>query len=149
MVGCGYIGLHEVAVVKYKSLNSCEAYQQSTIKNSGLLLSMYTIFLPIMFCFFKLEGMFRPPKIPSNHPSFVEVEEDENVVEKFKEGMMSVRNILALDRLKQEVCLKEKLAKSGQLLHSSHNTSTIDEEEITKVYACCLIINIIVFYLNR
>ena len=93
---------------------------------------MYTIFLPIIFVFFKLEGMFRPPKIPSNHPSFVEVEEDENVVEKFKEGMMSVRNILALDRLKQEVCLKEKLAKSGQLLHPSHNASTIDEEE-TKV----------------
>ena len=93
---------------------------------------MYTIFLPIIFLFFKLEGMFRPPKIPSNHPSFVEVEEDENVVEKFKEGMMSVRNILALDRLKQEVCLKEKLAKSGQLLHPSHNAGTIDEEE-TKV----------------
>ena len=78
--------------------------------------------------FLKLEGMFRPPKIPSNHPSFVEVEENENVVEKFKEGMMSVRNILALDRLKQEVCLKEKLAKSGQLVHPAHNVSTVDEE---------------------
>ena len=81
--------------------------------------------------FLKLEGMFRPPKIPSNHPSFVEVEENENVVEKFKEGMMSVRNILALDRLKQEVCLKEKLAKSGQLVHPAQDTAaTPPQEEI-------------------
>ena len=71
--------------------------------------------------------MFRPPKIPSYHPSFVEVDENENVVEKFKEGMMSVRNVLALDRLKQEVCLKEKLAKSGHLLRPTHNTATVDE----------------------
>ena len=77
--------------------------------------------------------MFRPPKIPSSHPSFVEVEENENVVEKFKEGIMSVRSILALDRLKQEVCLKEKLAKSGQQLHPSHNASTIDDKETVKV----------------
>ena len=76
-----------------------------------------------IFCILKLEGMFQPPKIPSYHPSFVEVEENDNVVEKFKEGLMSVRNILALDRLKQEVCLKEKLAKSGRLLHSTHNTT--------------------------
>ena len=69
--------------------------------------------------------MFQPPKITLLHPSFVEVEENENVVERFKEGMMSVCNILALDRLKQEVCLKEKLAaKSGQLLR--HHTTTID-----------------------
>ena len=68
--------------------------------------------------------MFRPPKIPSFHPSFVEVEESENVVEKFKEGMMSVRNILTLDQVKQEVCLKEKLAKTGQLLHP--HTTTVD-----------------------
>ena len=54
----------------------------------------------------------------------VEVEENENVVEKFKEGMMSVHNILALDRLKQKVCLKEKLAKNGQL--SCHHTTTVD-----------------------
>ena len=74
--------------------------------------------------------MFRPPKIPSNHPSFVEVEEDENVVEKFKEGMISVQSILALDRLKQEVCLKEKLAKSGQQLHTSHTPSIIDDKEM-------------------
>lgn len=77
--------------------------------------------------------MFRPPKIPSDHPSFVEVEENENVVEKFKEGMMSVRNILALDRLKQEVCLKEKLANSGQLIRPNPNTSTADPEETIKV----------------
>ena len=80
----------------------------------------------LIVMFFKLEGMFHPPKIPSNHPSFVEVEENENVVEKFKEGMRSVRNILALDRLKQEVCLKEKLAKSG-------NVTSIDGEKIVSM----------------
>ena len=68
--------------------------------------------------------MFQPPKIPSFHPSFLEVEENENIVEKFKEGMMSVRNILELDRLKQEVCLKEKLTKTGQLLHP--HITTVD-----------------------
>jgi len=71
--------------------------------------------------------MSRP--IPSNHPSFVEVEENENVVEKFKEGIMSIQNILALDRLKQEFCVKEKLAKSSQLLHP-HNVTTVDGDKI-------------------
>ena len=52
------------------------------------------------------------PKIPSYHP----IEENENVVEKFKEGIISVCNILALDQVKQEACLKEKLAKTCQLL---------------------------------
>ena len=75
--------------------------------------------------------MFRPPKIPSYHPSFVEVDENENVVEKFKEGMMSVRNVLALDRLKQKVCLK-KLATSGQLLRPTHNTVTATVDEPVK-----------------
>ena len=71
--------------------------------------------------------MFYPPKIPSYHPSFVEVDENEDVAEKFKERIKSVHNILALDKLKQEVCLKEKLAKSGQLLHSIHNTASVAE----------------------
>ena len=48
----------------------------------------------------KSEGMQRPPKIPTN-PSFVELDEDENAVEKFKTAMASISNILALDRLKQ------------------------------------------------
>ena len=75
--------------------------------------------------------MFCLSKIPSNHPSFVEVEENENVVEKFKEGVVSVHNILALDRLKQEFCLKKKLAKSGQLLHHpTQNIAAVDEEII-------------------
>ena len=71
--------------------------------------------------------MFYPPKIPSYHPSFVEVDENEDVAEKFKERIKSVHNILALDKLKQEVCLKEKLAKSGQLLHSIRNTASVAE----------------------
>ena len=48
----------------------------------------------------KSEGMEPPPKIPAN-PSFVELEEDENAVDKFKRGMASIANALALDRLKQ------------------------------------------------
>ena len=48
----------------------------------------------------KSEGMQPPPKIPAN-PSFVELDEDENAVEKFKTAMASVSTILALDRLKQ------------------------------------------------
>lgn len=48
----------------------------------------------------KSEGMEPPPKIPAN-PSFVELEEDENAVDKFKTGMAAIANVLALDRLKQ------------------------------------------------
>ena len=48
----------------------------------------------------KSEGMYQTPKIPAN-PSFVELDEDENAVEKFKKAMSSISNILALDRLKQ------------------------------------------------
>ena len=78
--------------------------------------------------------MFRPPKIPSNHPSFVEIDESENIVDKFKDRMMSVRNTLALDRLKQEVSLKEKLATSGKLLHTSHTATNAPEgETVVKV----------------
>lgn len=48
----------------------------------------------------KSEGMNPPPKIPAN-PSFVELDEDENAVEKFKTAMTSISSILHLDRLKQ------------------------------------------------
>ena len=48
----------------------------------------------------KSEGMDPPPKIPAN-PSFVELDEDENAVEKFKTAMTSITSILHLDRLKQ------------------------------------------------
>lgn len=41
-----------------------------------------------------------PLKIPPN-PSFVELDEEENPVEKFKATMVSVSSILLLDRLKQ------------------------------------------------
>lgn len=50
----------------------------------------------------KSEGMRPPPKIPAN-PSFVELDEDENAVEKFKMAMGNISSILSLDRLKQ-VC---------------------------------------------
>lgn len=46
------------------------------------------------------EGMQPPPKIPTN-PSYVELDEDENAVEKFKKAMSSISSILAIDRLKQ------------------------------------------------
>ena len=58
--------------------------------------------------------MLHPQQISPCRLSFVEIEENENVVEKFKEWIESVRNILALDRVEQEACLKEKLAKIGQ-----------------------------------
>ena len=48
----------------------------------------------------KSEGMQAPPKIPAN-PSFVELDEDENAVEKFKTAMGKISSILALDKLKQ------------------------------------------------
>ena len=48
----------------------------------------------------KSEGMRPPPKIPAN-PSFVELDEDENAVEKFKKAMDNISSILSLDRLKQ------------------------------------------------
>ena len=51
----------------------------------------------------KSEGMAPPPKIPAN-PSFVELDEDENAVEKFKTAVTSISNILYLDKQKQ-VCV--------------------------------------------
>ena len=51
----------------------------------------------------KSEGMDPPPKIPAN-PSFVELDEDENAVEKFKTAMVSISSILHLDKLKQVSC---------------------------------------------
>ena len=48
----------------------------------------------------KSEGMRPPPKIPAN-PSFVELDEDENAVEKFKKALANISSILSLDRLKQ------------------------------------------------
>ena len=52
----------------------------------------------------------------SPNPSFVELEDDENAVEKFMKGMANIANVLALDWLHQEVLLKEKLAKSEKVL---------------------------------
>ena len=56
----------------------------------------------------KSEGMRPPPKIPAN-PSFVELDEDENAVEKFKKAMANISSLLSLDRLKQ-VCLSLSLS---------------------------------------
>jgi len=74
----------------------------------------------------KSEGMQRPPKIPAN-PSFVELDEDENAVEKFKMAMASISNILALDRLKQEVALKEKLASTGRTLKKRYSLAHVGD----------------------
>lgn len=46
------------------------------------------------------EGMRPPPKIPAN-PSLVELDEDENAVEKFKKAVENISSILSLDSLKQ------------------------------------------------
>ena len=58
----------------------------------------------------KSKVMEPPPKITAK-PSFVELKEDENAVEKFKKGMANITNVLASYRLHQEVSLKETLAK--------------------------------------
>ncbi|CAI8000043.1 Kinesin-like protein KIF13B [Geodia barretti] len=68
----------------------------------------------------KSEGMQAPPKIPAN-PSFVELDEDENAVETFKTAMASIASILTLDKLKQEVALKEKLASIGRTLRKRYS----------------------------
>ena len=46
----------------------------------------------------------------------MELEEDENAVEKFKEGIANIVNVLALHRLRQQVSLKEKVSKLGKVL---------------------------------
>ena len=58
----------------------------------------------VTFLIFSVEkNVSASSKIPSYHPSlFVQVKENENVGEKFKEGMMSVCNILALYQLKPQ-----------------------------------------------
>ena len=60
-----------------------------------------------------------PPNLPFNHPSFIELEENDNVVKKYKETVMSVCNILTNDQLNQEVSLKKKLAASGKVMSHS------------------------------
>ena len=64
--------------------------------------SMCGVMFEVVMGIPKSEGMDPPPKIPAN-PSFVELDEDENAVEKFKTAMTSISSILHLDRLKQ-VC---------------------------------------------
>lgn len=69
----------------------------------------------------KSEGMRPPPKIPAN-PSFVELDEDENAVEKFKKAMANISSILSLDRLKQvslSVCVCVFRCLSFQLISLS------------------------------
>ena len=48
----------------------------------------------------QLEGMERPRTKGKEH-SYVELEEDENVVEKYTRAMESIANVLQLDQLKQ------------------------------------------------
>ena len=62
-----------------------------------------------------------PPKIPAN-PSFVELDEDENAVEKFKKAMANISSILSLDRLKQ-VCHSLCVYVSFISYHRSLRTS--------------------------
>lgn len=62
--------------------------------------SMCGVMFEVVMGIPKSEGMDPPPKIPAN-PSFVELDEDENAVEKFKTAMTSISSILHLDRLKQ------------------------------------------------
>ena len=63
----------------------------------------------------KSEGMKLSAKDPSN-PSIVELEEDENTVEKFKKSIANFASVLVVDWLRQEVTLKKKLVKSGKVV---------------------------------
>ena len=68
----------------------------------------------------KLEGMQRPKTKGAEH-SYMEIEEDENVVDKYSKAMESISSILQLDKLKQEVALKEKLTLSGKTLRKKYH----------------------------
>lgn len=63
----------------------------------------------------KSEGMQPPPRIPAN-PSFVELQEDENAVEKFKTAMTSITSILSLDRMKQVRILSQDTSSVTSIL---------------------------------
>lgn len=60
--------------------------------------------------------MFHPP---SNHPSFIEIEKNDHVVEKYKENIISVYNILIKDQLQQKVSLKKQMTGKGKLMNPS------------------------------
>ena len=84
----------------------------------------------------KSEGMRPPPKIPAN-PSFVELDEDENAVEKFKEAMGNISSILSLDRLKQ-VWYKHRYYRYSRLrnLESYHTKQSETYHPICCYYSC-------------
>lgn len=63
--------------------------------------------------------MLQPPKFPANHPSVIELEENDNVVEKYEEKIKSVCSILTDDQLKQKAFLRQKLVAIGKLMDPS------------------------------
>ena len=63
--------------------------------------------------------------LPNNHPSFIELEESDNVVEKYNEGIRSVCNILTKDKVDQEDALRGLL----------HITSVRTKTVIVKIMA--------------
>ena len=60
--------------------------------------------------------MLHPPKFPSNHPSFIELVENDDVMEKYEEKIMSIQYILTSDQTKQETFLKDCLAAKSRKL---------------------------------
>lgn len=67
--------------------------------------------------------MLQPPKFPANHPSFIELKESDNVVEKYKEKIKSVCSILTDDQSKQKAFLRQKLI--GLLVRSETTSTTV------------------------
>ena len=53
--------------------------------------------------------MLHPPKFPPNHPSFIQLEENDDVVAKYKERILSVCDILTSDQKNQTMLLKKIL----------------------------------------
>ena len=74
--------------------------------------------------------MLHPPKLPSNHPSFIQLEENDDVVREYEEKIMSVCNILTNDQSKQEqeASLKKKLAgkpMAPSLIYTTETASNV------------------------
>ena len=66
-----------------------------------VLLCTYKLYLHVLLTLVR-----RNATSSSNHPSFIQLAENDDVVEKYKEKIMSVHNILTNNQSKQEASLK-------------------------------------------
>ena len=59
--------------------------------------------------------MLHPPKFPSNHPSFIELMEHDDVIEKYEEKILSIQYTITSDQTKQEDFLKYQIATKSEI----------------------------------